>query len=262
MTEDVAFEGVVIAVRDNAVWAQLDRPEALNALSPSVIAGLESAVDLAEGVPEVRALVISAAGRVFCAGADLKFLQSCPERRAAFLRSVGDLFCRIESCARPVLAAVGGLALAGGLELVLSCDLVYAAESARFGDAHSNYGLIPGGGGSVRLPRRIGLSNAKHLMFTGETVPAASPILSGLVNRVVPDGELDAAVGQLIQTLACKSPLGLQRMKQLLNDSVEQSIPTGLRLELLASDAHALSADMAEGLAAFAEKRTPRFVGQ
>jgi enoyl-CoA hydratase len=262
MMRDEQYEGVIIAVRSDAVWAQLNRPEALNALSPPVVAGLGRAIELAEELPAVRALVISAVGRVFCAGADLKFLQSSPEHRAAFLRSVGELFSRLEACARPVVAAVNGLALAGGLELVLSCDLVYASESARFGDAHSNYGLIPGGGGSVRLPRRIGLNHAKYLMFTGETVPASSPVLSGLVNCIVPDGELDAAVEQLVQKLAAKSPLGLQRMKQLLNDAMEQSVATGLRLELAASDAHAMSADMQEGLAAFAEKRSPRFVGQ
>jgi enoyl-CoA hydratase len=262
MMQDEQYEGVVIAVRNDAVWAQLNRPEALNAISPQLVAGLGRAIDLAEASPAVRALVISAEGRVFCAGADLKFLESCPDRRAGFLRSVGELFSRLEACARPVIAAVKGLALAGGLELVLSCDLVYASESARFGDGHSNYGLIPGGGGSVRLPRRIGLSNAKYLMFTGETLPASSPVLHGLVNRVVPDGELDSAVAQLVQKLATKSPLGLQRMKQLLGDCMQQPIPAGLRLELLAGDAHALSADMQEGLAAFAEKRTPRFVGQ
>jgi enoyl-CoA hydratase/carnithine racemase len=145
---------------------------------------------------------------------------------------------------------------------VLCCDLVIAAQSARLGDAHANYGLLPGGGASVRLPRKIGPTRAKYLLFTGDFVPASELVASGLVNLVVPDGELETAVMDLAAKLASRSPLGLRRMKQLVNDALEQPIATGLRLELLASALHQHSHDMNEGLAAFQEKRPPAFDGR
>ena len=169
---------------------------------------------------------------------------------------------RIESLPMPVIAAVNGLALAGGLELVLCCDLVLAAESARLGDAHANYGLLPGAGSSVRLPRKIGPTRAKHLLFTGELLPASALVEAGLVNRVVPDGELDAAAQKLGEALAEKSPLTLRAMKRLVDDGLEQPSQTALRLEQLALAAHLSSRDVREGLRAFREKRKPRFEGR
>jgi len=247
--------------RGAALWVTLNRPDALNALNADIVEGLREALDRAEGAPEVRALVITGAQSAFCAGADLKFLNRAGSGMAPFLHLVGELFRRIETSPLPVIAAVNGIAVAGGLELVLCCDLVYASQSARFGDGHANYGLLPGGGGSVRLPRRIGATWAKHLLFTGELMDAASLASSGLINKVVPDGQLVAEVQILVESIAAKSPLGLRRMKQLVNDGLDQPMSTALRLELLAGNAHALSDDMREGMAAFAEKREPRFNG-
>jgi enoyl-CoA hydratase len=169
---------------------------------------------------------------------------------------------RLEKFPKPVIAAVNGLALAGGLELVLCCDLVIAARSARLGDAHANFGLLPGGGSSVRLPRKIGPTRAKHLLYTGEFVPAEQLREAGLVNEVVDDADLLAAAGRLVARLRTKSPLVLRRMKALVDDGLEQPIETALRLELLASEVHAHSHDMKEGLAAFEEKRAPVFTGR
>jgi enoyl-CoA hydratase/carnithine racemase len=152
--------------------------------------------------------------------------------------------------------------LAGGIELVLCCDLVIAAESAKLGDAHANYGLIPGGGSSVRLPRKIGPNRAKYLMYTGEFLPAREFLAMGLVNEVVPDAELTSAVECVVEKLATKSPVGLARMKQLVDDGLNQPEETALRLELLAFDLHSTSEDMQEGLTAFEQKRTPQFKGR
>lgn len=255
---------VVYEVRDGAGWIRIDRPAAMNALSPQVVAEFAAALDEARRDEQVRALVITGTGRAFCAGADLKAVREMSgddpaANTQAFLAEAAKVFNGVEAFPRPVIAAVNGLALAGGLELVLCCDLVIAAESAKLGDAHANYGLLPGGGSSIRLPRKIGRNRANYLLFTGEFLPAADFVAMGLVNRVVPDDQLEAAVEELVGVLAAKSPAGLRRMKQLVADGLEQPVASGLRLELLASEAHAHSADMAEGLAAFEEKRAPRF---
>ena len=144
---------------------------------------------------------------------------------------------------------------------MLACDLVVAAESAAFGDAHANYGLLPGGGSSVLLPRRIGVSRAKYLAFTGESVPAATMRDWGLVDVLAPDATFDARLDALLARLANNSPLGLRRMKRLIDDGLDQPIEVALRNELVASDAHRHSHDRNEGLAAFAQKRRPIFKG-
>lgn len=179
-----------------------------------------------------------------------------------FLNSVLGLLRRIESFPRPVVAAVQGLALAGGLEIVLCCDLVIAARSAKLGDAHANFGLLPGGGGSVRLPRKIGPTRAKYLLYTGEFLTAEELAAWGLVNQVVADSDLRDAVERLVARLAEKSSLVLRRMKALVDDGLQQPLDVALRQELIASAVHGYSHDMREGLAAFEEKRKPRFLGR
>jgi enoyl-CoA hydratase len=257
---------VLLAIREPAAWITLNRPLAMNALTPAVLTGIDTALNEIEQHPAVRAVVFTGSGRAFCAGADLKFIRESsggdPRALQNFLQLVYTVLNRLERFPRPIIAAVNGLALAGGLELTLCCDLVIAAESAKLGDAHANFGLIPGGGSSVRLPRKIGPTRAKYLMYTGEFVPARELLATGLVNEVVPDAELVSAVDRLVAKLATKSPVGLARMKHLIDDGLNQPEDTALRLEVLAFDLHASSADMQEGLAAFEEKRTPQFKGR
>src|SRR5262249_8166886 len=159
--------------------------------------------------------------------------------------AVGETMGRLERLPLPTIAAVNGLALAGGLELVLCCDLAIAAEEAKIGDAHANFGLLPGGGATVRLPRPVGPALAKQLMFTGASLEAEELRQSGLLNDVVPAERLVAAVDELVAAIAAKSPLGLRRMKELVGDALEQPVEVGLRAELLASSHHGRSADMA-----------------
>jgi enoyl-CoA hydratase len=265
--ENAMTEPAILSeARDGAMWVTLNRPAALNAITPEVVKGLDVALDRALADPDIRAVVLTGTGRAFCAGADLKYVKETTQGDegavAAFLESVLALMGRLESFPRPVIAAVNGLALAGGLELVLCCDLVLAARSAKLGDAHANFGLLPGGGSSVRLPRKIGPTRAKYLLYTGEFVPAEQLREAGLVNEVVDDADLLAAAGRLVARLRTKSPLVLRRMKALVDDGLEQPIETALRLELLASEVHAHSHDMKEGLAAFEEKRAPNFTGR
>ena len=263
----MAYDNLRYERRGHGAWITLNRPDALNALDPATIAELGHAFTEAESDEQAHALVITGEGRAFCAGADLKFINTVraePEMGAIrrFLEIVLALMNRVESFPKPVIAAVNGFALAGGLELVLCCDMVVAAESAKLGDAHSNYGLLPGGGSSIRLPRKIGPNRAKYLMLTGESLPAADWAAMGLVNRVVADAELHTVAKDIVERLAAKSPLGLRRMKSLVNDGLDGSQEKGLRRELQTFEAHWHSADIREGLAAFNEKRTPRYTGR
>jgi enoyl-CoA hydratase/carnithine racemase len=250
--------------RTNGVlWLKLNRPQALNSLTLSLVVALTASIKDAQRDPDVRVIVLTGEGRAFCAGADLKDpARSRPESGAEFVQAIGALTELIEASGKPVIAAINGIAVAGGMELVLACDVVIAAESARLGDAHSNYALFPGGGATARLPRKIGLNNAKLVMFTGDLRPASDWKAFGLVSQVVADDGLMEAVTALAAKLATKSPLVLSRMKQALNDSLDHPLAVGLRYERALSNLHHFSADRVEGLAAFKEKRAPQFTGQ
>ena len=257
--------------RAGALWLTLNRPAARNGIDAGLVAAIAAALDAAETDTDVAAVVITAAGRVFCAGADLKLiagLSALPPQQAAaglleFLTAAGELFDRIEAFGKPVIAAVDGLAVAGGLELVLACDIVIATEAARFGDAHANYGLLPGGGGSARLARRVGESTAKYLMFTGRDLPAADLAHTDLVTVLAgADADLRSVVDACVDDIAAKSPKGIQVMKELVRSGLGRA-PSAARLaELDALARHALSEDFAEGLRAFSGKRRPVFTGR
>lgn len=245
------------------LWLTLNRPQALNSLTLALVHALIGTIEAAQQDPDVRIIVLTGQGRAFCAGADLKDpARARPESGAEFVQAIGALTELIEASAKPVIAAINGIAVAGGLELVLACDLVIAAESARLGDAHSNYALFPGAGATVRLPRKVGLNNAKLLMFTGDMHPALEWKALGLVNQVVADDGFVDAVSALAAKLAAKSPLVLARMKQALNDALDHPVAVGLRYERALANLHHFSADRVEGLAAFKEKRAPKFQGK
>lgn len=258
---------IVVQDRGPVRWLRIDRPAALNAIDDHVVDGLDAALTDAVA-DQVRVLVLTGTGeRAFCAGADIgggneDRADDGHRRDTAFLDRLGAVLTRLERFPAPVIAAVNGIAVGGGLELVLCCDLVVAADTARLGDGHANYGFVPGGGASVRLPRRVGIGRALQLMFTGELVAAPDLAGWGLLNEVVPAADLDAAVTRLADTVAAKSPLGLRRTKALVRDALSAPPEVGLARELLASELHRRSADNREGLAAFADRRTPRFTGQ
>jgi enoyl-CoA hydratase len=250
-----------------AGWLTLNRPSDMNSLTADLLHAISARLEEAAADPTLVVLVFTGAGRAFCAGADLKVLDALPQAErdrttAAFLALASATFTAIADFPKPVIAAVNGIATAGGLELILACDIVIAAKGAKIGDGHANYGLLPGAGASVRLPRRIGASRAKYLFFTGELVPAETLIAAGLVSEVVEEADLVPRVDAIVSVLAKKSPLGLARMKQLANFSVDNaSEAQGLALEYALSVLHTSSYDRNEGIAAFRGRRAPKFEG-
>lgn len=264
-------DAVLSQRRDSALWLRLNRPAALNGLNQEIVDGLHRGLDQAAADPEIRCIVITATGRAFCAGADLAYAQSLsaqerpPGRYSPlqlFLRRLRELFDRLEAIDMPTIAAIQGITVGGGLELALCCDMALASRSARIGDGHAIYGQVPGGGASVRLTRRLGLSRTKHLMFTGQLYPAERFEGTDLLVAVVDDDQLEHEVDMVAAQIAGKSPVGLARMKMLTNAALQVPQDVGLTIELEQSALHETSADWREGLAAFDEKRTPKYVGR
>jgi len=262
------FETIIVTEKERHIHITLNRPDAMNSISPLMMEELNQALDHAEKQETLCALSISGKGRAFCAGVDLKEAKKRMEGQEAgsvnsrFLDQLRLLLLRLENFPSPVIAAVNGLALAGGLEFVLACDLVLAAKSAKFGDAHANYGLVPGGGSSVRLPRKIGVNRAKQMIYTGEFLEADILLDWGLVNAICDDADLEDLLGEWVGKLSSKSPIGLKRMKRMVEDGQEQALDAALRYELSLNALHAASYDRIEGLAAFNEKRKPDFKGR
>ena len=179
---------------------------------------------------------------------------------AVFLNDFHRLLTGMENSEKVFIAAINGVCVAGGLELLLACDLVYAADTAKIGDGHVNFGQLPGAGGSQRLPRVVGPLRAKQLIFTGELVSAVEAERIGLVNKVVPAGELDATVTALVMQFADKSRVGLKTAKRLVNIAANTDFAEGLKQEMAIVHRYATTeADATEGLVAFHEKRKPKF---
>ncbi|VVD28221.1 enoyl-CoA hydratase/isomerase family protein [Paraburkholderia dioscoreae] len=242
---------------------ELARPEKFNCLSLAVFAAISAAVDAFE-TPEsgVRSIMICAQGKNFCTGADLdevlSLRQDIGEMRR-FISTAHQTMKRLSTSSLPVVAACQGLSLAGGFELMLACDIAIAARDARFGDQHAQYGLLPGFGASQRIPRLIGLRRSMDLFFSARWLDAQTAQQWGLVNRVVEAGELRQAALDYCEELATRSRIGLATMKRLAREGLEGSLEAGLKLEEEVVSGGLLEEDVSEGLAAFQERRSPRF---
>ena len=261
---DPGDERAVRVERDGGVAVvTIDRPAALNALSGSVLAELEQVfLELATDGPAVRGvLLVGAGGRAFVAGADIRSLSTLSPDEAAELSWRGHrAAAAVEGLPAPVIACVDGFALGGGLELALSCDLIYATEGSSFGQPEVRLGLIPGFGGTVRLPRAVGLARAKELIYTGRRIGVDEAIAAGLVARRFADRDaLLAGARETIAEISANSPTAVGLAKRVLVAAAGQPTEVATALEVGGFEDAFRTDDMREGVAAFLEKREPRF---
>jgi enoyl-CoA hydratase len=263
-------EYVVVGDDDaaRAAIVRLNRPDKLNAIDWPMVRELDGALDAIEADPSVRCVLVTGVGRAFSAGGDLEGYLTLQRDPVAFPQFVEDLhttFGRLRRIRVPAIALVNGVAVAGGLELLLNCDFAIAARSARIGDGHLNFGQMGGGGSLTLLPRTIGRERAAELIFTGRLLDAGEAAAWRLVNRVVDDDALEATGLHLARAIAEKSPLGLANATEVLQTvwADNGAEADGLRYERQRNDEYCLtSEDAREGLQAFAEKRPPRFTGR
>lgn len=240
----------------------LARPQQMNALSSGLLRELERAISEAEDSQEVRAVVVTGEGGVFCAGADIAELRvKSRSEAAAYVRLTQGVCNRIEACKVPVVAAVHGIAFGGGFEMALSCDLILADERARFAVPEVKLGLIPGAGGTQRLPRLVGRNRAKELIYFGEPIAADEALALGVVNRVVPEGKVLNAALEWAAELSERPPLALDAAKRAVNHGIQADLRTGLEIEAQGIALLFDTEDQVEGLSAFLEKREARFTG-
>ncbi len=257
------FRNIILEKKGGVATIILNRPKVRNALDVGTLLEIGAAVEDIDSDLDVRVVLITGAGTVFCSGADLGGIAGLVDKpRDYFLRLWNRVFSAIDNMGKPVIAVINGIALAGGLELVMACDLAIASEDARLSDQHANYGLVPGGGGSQRLPRLIGIRKAKELLYTGDWLSAGEAERLGLINKVVPANKLKEATNELVAKLLSKSPMALKTVKRLVNYGMETTLAAGLEMEIVGAIAHSSTEDLAEGISAFMEKRPPVFPGR
>ncbi len=239
------------------------RPEVLNALNVELLVALKRAIEEVRGRSAARCLIVTGAGtRAFAAGADIAEMKGFgpPEARAFALKGQAAM-AALEALPLPAIAAVQGVALGGGCELALACDFIYAAEDARFGQPEVNLGVVPGFGGTQRLARRVGLGQARELIYSGRIIDATEALRIGLVNRVLPGEQLLRAAHETAQAIANKAPVAIRHAKRVIGEGVDNALSDGNELELEAFVECFKTEDRAEGMRAFLEKRGANFRG-
>lgn len=246
-------------------WLTLDRPAQHNPLDHATVRRLRALLEAADTAPEVVAVAVTGRGRAFSAGGDLKGYQQLYADEPRFRSFLDDfaVVCRLLELGRFVsLAAVNGTCVAGGLELILACDLVVAGRSARIGDGHLTFGQLPGAGGSQRLVRAIGPVRARRWLLQASLYEAEVALADGVVTEVVEDELLETRIGELAAACAGHSPLAVQHMKQLVDIAQHRPLTDGLDAERELVIGYATTShDAREGLEAFADRRTPRWTG-
>jgi len=255
---------LLVETKDQVAILTLNRPDTMNAFNFALLLELKAAVDDLRFRPEIRVVIITGAGpKAFCAGADLKERATmAPLEVKRFIFTIRNLFTAIEALNKPVIAAINGIALGGGTELALACDMRLAADTASMGLTETRLAIIPGAGGTQRLPRLIGRGKAKELIFTGRRVSAAEALDMGLVNQVcAPDDLLDAC--RALAAEICETgPVAIEQAKYAINHGLETDLHTGLAIESNAYWVTIPTKDRLEGLAAFREKRKPVYRGE
>ena len=253
-----------VEVATGVVTLTLNRPEVRNAVNLALLQGLRQALENMRFDRTVRAVIVTGAGdQAFCAGADLKERAGMAgDKVKEYIHTIRELMTTIEDFPKPTIAAINGLALGGGTELALACDLRIAAERASMGLTETSLGIIPGGGGTQRLPRLIGKGRAKELIFTARRVAAAEALEIGLVEKVVPDADLLTVARAVASMIAQNAPIAVEMAKWAINRGTEVDLATGLQIETRAYEVTIPTKDRVEGLTAFREKRKPVYTGE
>lgn len=259
----MAYQFLTFDVADRIATITLNRPDKLNALNDATIAELGEAIDEARMRQDVGGVIVTGAGRAFVAGADISELATqAPFVAKGRSRAGQEIFRRYETCPKPVIAAVNGFALGGGCELAMACHIRIASEHAKFGQPEVKLGILPGYGGTQRLPRLVGRGRALQLLMTGEMIDAEEAYRIGLVNRVVHAAELLGAAQQMLKQMLANAPLALALCIEAVDRGLNMSLDEGLTLEVNHFGLLSSTEDMREGTTAFLDKRPAAFKGR
>ena len=259
MSESHDYTSILVERRGGVGLIRLNRPQALNALNAALISELGQALDDLEADPGIAALVLTGNDKAFAAGADIKEMAGKTYMQAYREDFITHGWERVAQCRKPVIAAVAGFALGGGCELAMMCDIVIAADNARFGQPEINLGTMPGAGGTQRLPRFIGKTKAMDLCLTGRMMDAAEAERLGLVSRIVPADKLMAEAMAVAERIAELSQPISMMVKEAVNRAFETTLAEGVRFERRLFHSTFATEDQKEGMAAFVEKRKPAF---
>jgi len=258
----MAYDTITVTVAERIATITVNRPDKLNALNDRVIGELGDAIDAARANADVGGVILTGTGRAFVAGADIAELEAHGAVSGKALAQRGqDVFRRFETSPKPTIAAVNGFALGGGCELAMACHIRIASDAAKLGQPEVKLGLIPGYGGTQRLPRLVGKGRALQLLLTGETIDANEAFRIGLVNRVVPAAELIATTTAMMRAMLANAPLALAHCVEVVNAGYDLPLSDALTLEATAFGLLAATSDKREGTRAFLEKRAAGFTG-
>jgi len=260
----MTYKLIIYEKSEGIATITLNRPEALNAFSKESVEEVLQALEDAKNDEKTRVIVLTGVGeKAFSAGADIKAMAGMNALKARELSLMGEKLClAFENFEKPVIAALNGYALGGGLEVAMSCDLRIASENARMGQTEVNIGLIPGWGGTQRLTRLVGATKAKELVFTGRIIDAKMAEQLGILNMVVPADKFKETVRQFALDLAAKPPVAIKVAKALINKGADIGLDSALALEREGFGVVASTEDLQEGVKAFTEKRKPLFKGK
>jgi enoyl-CoA hydratase len=258
----MSFERIRLDMTQHVAVLTVDRPEVRNALDAATVAEIHGALDQIESRDDVRVLIVTGAGeKVFVAGADVRTLLA---RTSRDVLAAGNnrLFARLENVPFPTIAAINGFALGGGLEFALACDIRIASDNAKLGLPETSLGIIPGAGGTQRLPRIVGMGVAKDMILAGTILDANEAKRVGLVTKVVPIGQLMDAARAHAEQIAKRAPVALRLAQMPLHAGAHAGVDVGTQFEIVAQTVLKSTADMKEGMTAFLEKRTSQYRGE
>ena len=259
----MSYETILFEQQEGVATITMNRPKALNALNSQLLGELNETLDKIAGDENIRVLVLTGSGeKAFVAGADIGELSTLNPVQARYFAINGHMAMdKLQNLPIPVIAAVNGFALGGGLELALACDFIYASDNAKIGLPEINLGIIPGFGGTQRLSRIVGKNLAKEMIFTGKMISAEEAERKGIINRVLPADQLMAEVQKTAGIMAAKGKVSLNAAKKTVNDGVDVDLSNGCAMEINAFALCLASEDAKEGTTAFLEKRSPVFKG-